>query len=93
MFIQARATAAAGSDAADEVDEDVLLVEILRWFKCDFFRWVDKPKCNNCTVDDCVERKFDNNRAFPTPNEKQGLASRVELYKCSNCNNELRFPR
>lgn len=28
--------------------QDLLLVELLEWFKSDFFTWVDSPDCEKC---------------------------------------------
>lgn len=28
--------------------QDTLLLELLQWFKEDFFSWVDSPECSSC---------------------------------------------
>ena len=42
-------TATTGADEGDGVSlEDATLLALLRWFKEEFFEWVDKPKCEKC---------------------------------------------
>ena len=53
-----------------------------------FFHWVDKPVCA-----DCGTMTESNGGAYPTEEERQWLAGRVELYKCPNCGKDERFPR
>jgi peptide-N4-(N-acetyl-beta-glucosaminyl)asparagine amidase len=56
---------------------DLLLIELLRWFKEEFFTWFDKPNCNRCKI----SMKFVN-YTEPTREERNnGDASRVELYQ------------
>lgn len=28
---------------------DLFLMELLHWFKYDFFQWIDSPLCTNCS--------------------------------------------
>ncbi|CAN7997100.1 unnamed protein product [Ixodes hexagonus] len=67
---------------------DFLLVELLRWFKESFFHWVDTLDCSYCHAHTKMA-----GRAEPTPEERKGDASRVELHACSRCPNQERFPR
>lgn len=53
--------------------EDILLAEIVHWFKNDFFTWVDSPSCNLCTG----QCSFHRNEYRPDP-----TISRVEIHKC-----------
>jgi len=68
---------------------------LLSWFKADFFTWTNKPKCTtpNCNSDG-AERTCTHTRGPQTSSERSGLASRVEVYTCSKCNNAaITFPR
>ncbi|CAF0975287.1 unnamed protein product [Rotaria sordida] len=68
---------------------DLLLIELLRWFKEEFFTWFDHPNCDRC------QKSMDFFQYVqPTREEQeQGGAHKVELYKCSNCSSQYRFPR
>lgn len=38
-------------DTTDDLEvtlQDMLILELLNWFKNDFFTWVDSPPCENC---------------------------------------------
>ena len=52
---------------------DILLLELLRWFKEEFFSWVDSPKCekDGGTV-------ISKGMLIPTPQEQSDGAGRVE---------------
>ncbi|CAM4820066.1 unnamed protein product [Rotaria magnacalcarata] len=68
---------------------DLLLLELLRWFKEEFFTWFDRPKCDRCKI---LMDFFQ--YIQPTREEReQGDAQKVELYKCSTCLSQYRFPR
>lgn len=61
-----------------DVDKrDLLLLELLRWFKEEFFTWFDRPNCDRCkSLMDFSEY------VQPTKEEReQGGANKVELYK------------
>ena len=59
----------------DEADfRDFLLVELVSWFKNDFFTWFDSPTCDFCQRD-----MKNNGLGTPTSQEKADGASRVEV--------------
>ena len=63
--------------------------ELLSWFKTEFFTWCDKPKCLHCKESKIDFLKNDT----PNVEEIEGVASRTEVYSCSNCQRNIRFPR
>eukprot|EP00188_Purpureofilum_apyrenoidigerum_P003995 Plantae.Rhodophyta-Purpureofilum_apyrenoidigerum.ctg4346.p1 GENE.Plantae.Rhodophyta-Purpureofilum_apyrenoidigerum.ctg4346~~Plantae.Rhodophyta-Purpureofilum_apyrenoidigerum.ctg4346.p1 ORF type:complete len:326 (+),score=63.22 Plantae.Rhodophyta-Purpureofilum_apyrenoidigerum.ctg4346:69-1046(+) len=65
-----------------------LAKELLRWFKCSLFRWVDTlpcPECNGKTVK--------GEAAIPSEDDLRFSATRVEIHNCETCGTEQRFPR
>jgi peptide-N4-(N-acetyl-beta-glucosaminyl)asparagine amidase len=66
------------------------LKALLAWFKSQFFKWTDKPSCPCGSTADLVEK---GENGVCTPEEIEGDAKRVEIYKCTVCTQELRFPR
>ncbi|KAJ8880125.1 hypothetical protein PR048_016588 [Dryococelus australis] len=60
---------------------DILLLELLHWFKGSFFSWVDAPACTACHG--------------PTTFLRQVLHEgvRTEVYECGSCHNSTSFPR
>lgn len=67
-----------------------LLRLLLHWFKSEFFTWVDTPKCELCGQN---AEKVTRSAGTPSEEEKRDGADRVELYRCSACDTEVRFPR
>lgn len=67
---------------------DFLLLELLNWFKNNFFQWVDAPNC-----DFCGEATRGIGSVEPTPQEQQWGGGRVENYECTRCRRHTRFPR
>lgn len=71
---------------------DSLLLELLHWFKKDFFKWVNAPDCGNCggagdkTMKSC-------GAVMPSAEERADAAGVTEIYQCSACNCQTRFPR
>ncbi|NXN10622.1 NGLY1 amidase, partial [Indicator maculatus] len=70
-------------------EEDFLLLELLEWFKNDFFQWVDNLRCRRCGGQ--TEPKSD--YLLPTDDELRWNASRVENHYCNQCQLCNRFPR
>lgn len=58
-----------------------------RWFKRDFFEWINNPLCPVCRL-----QTVGQGMTPPTDDEAARGASRTELYKCS-CGVLVRFPR
>lgn len=68
---------------------DLFLIELLDWFKKDFFTWFQEPICKHCPGSQMKFIKY----GECTAEEKRWAASRVEIYSCPNCKSEYRFPR
>ncbi|KAM9838384.1 peptide-N(4)-(N-acetyl-beta-glucosaminyl)asparagine amidase [Aulostomus maculatus] len=68
--------------------EDFLVLELLRWFKQDFFSWVDCLPCSRC-------RGPTKNTGSLSPNtdDLRWGAQRVENHFCQSCRLSTRFPR
>lgn len=70
--------------------EDLVVLETLKYFKNDFFKWVNKPECVSCGQDgDNMEALGGERPAAPGPH----LIGVIERYRCTNCNVETAFPR
>lgn len=68
---------------------DHLLIQLLRWFKESFFRWIDSPSCSVCGAGTKLI-----GRVPALPEEVSGLAHAVENYRCeAGCVQLTRFPR
>jgi len=63
---------------------------LLKWFKHDFFTWTNQPKCQRCGADNNMESL---GHVEPTADDREHGASRVEGYKCRDCQVVTRFPR
>ncbi|XP_053595000.1 peptide-N(4)-(N-acetyl-beta-glucosaminyl)asparagine amidase isoform X3 [Microplitis demolitor] len=64
--------------------EDLVLVELVHWFKNEFFSWMNSPTCRFCS-NIC---SFHRNEFRNDPR-----VSRVEVHKCESCEAEEEFPR
>lgn len=68
---------------------DNLVKELLRYFKQDFFKWVNAPDCDRC--DQNNQKSI--GTTSPNSEESQFECWVVEQYKCNNCGTITRFPR
>ncbi|XP_007893698.1 peptide-N(4)-(N-acetyl-beta-glucosaminyl)asparagine amidase isoform X2 [Callorhinchus milii] len=76
-------------DSAETVTiHDFLLLELLQWFKQDFFQWVNGLPCNVCG-----ESTQSNGSLPPTSEDLKWDAQRVENHFCKKCHVSNRFPR
>ncbi|NXA39801.1 NGLY1 amidase, partial [Eudromia elegans] len=69
-------------------EEDFLLLELLSWFKSDFFHWVNDLPCSRCGG-----RTEPKGNVAPTEDDLRWNASRVENHYCNQCQFCNRFPR
>ena len=76
------------SDSGTRTDDE-LIRELLKWFKFDFFRWVNGPSCEQCTA------SATQHEGMTEPNEEELRygATRVEAWRCGGCHSLVRFPR
>ena len=77
-------------DGSNLIYEDFIVLELLRYFKHDFFKWINKPECTRC--------KQSSDNIMPTgnsgpPNPNPGEISIIENYKCTKCNIAVSFAR
>ena len=87
--LNSRAKTKMDSLGLDDTDiRDMLLLEILYWFKNEFFSWMDKPSCRVCQG--ITESS---GKTTPTTDELKNGADRVEGYTCTSCKALTRFPR
>ncbi|KAI3358849.1 hypothetical protein L3Q82_014735, partial [Scortum barcoo] len=68
--------------------EDFLVLELLRWFKQDFFSWVDCLPCSRCGGP-----TQNTSSLSPTTDDLHWGAQRVENHYCQSCQLSTRFPR
>ncbi|XP_024086209.1 peptide-N(4)-(N-acetyl-beta-glucosaminyl)asparagine amidase isoform X2 [Cimex lectularius] len=66
--------------------EKLFLEELAKWFKNDFFKWFNEPKCETCSLKTVFKQKM------LTYFHEQGDVT-VEIYKCPTCSRTYLFPR
>ncbi|KAL0962145.1 hypothetical protein UPYG_G00336290 [Umbra pygmaea] len=69
-------------------EEDLLLLELLHWFKKDFFSWVDSLPCSRCGGPTQSSGSLS-----PSTEDLRWGAQRIENHHCHACNHSTRFPR
>lgn len=79
-------------------DDVCFMTGLLRWFKCDFFKWTNSPACDNCSAlgAGAPPRKGMSCIGMAEPNDFERdvcWAQRVELHQCKACQFVTRFPR
>lgn len=70
--------------------EDFIVLELLKYFKGDFFKWVNKPNCPQCG--DNGENMAQNGVSGP-PSPNPHRITVIEKYKCKTCNVDVEFAR
>ncbi|KAK1880171.1 Peptide-N(4)-(N-acetyl-beta-glucosaminyl)asparagine amidase [Dissostichus eleginoides] len=66
--------------------EDFLVLELLRWFKQDFFSWVDHLPCSRCSG-----ATQNSNPLQPSAEDLRWGAQRVENHYCHTCRLSTRY--
>lgn len=61
--------------------DDFLLLELLAWFKNEFFTWTNQPECRVCGT--CQNMRFIRSDR-PNRDEIAGMAGNVEVYELEN---------
>lgn len=79
------------SSGFDYIDE--LVKSLLKWYKDDFFKWVNKANCGRCGNADQESINMLGVAKPHLPNHFEGKAKVVEIYHCMKCNNRIEFPR
>lgn len=69
-------------------EKDFLLLNLLAWFKQEFFSWTNSPECSNCGA----ETKF-HSSDYPNAEERKWGCNNVECHQCHSCYTITRFPR
>uniref|UniRef100_A0A9L0T7H1 Peptide-N(4)-(N-acetyl-beta-glucosaminyl)asparagine amidase n=1 Tax=Equus caballus TaxID=9796 RepID=A0A9L0T7H1_HORSE len=70
-------------------EEDFLLLELLHWFKEEFFQWVNDIFCSKCGG----QTRSRDESLSPNDDELKWGANRVEDHYCDACQLSNRFPR
>ncbi|ODQ47244.1 hypothetical protein PICMEDRAFT_15226 [Pichia membranifaciens NRRL Y-2026] len=72
---------------------DQLVIELLKWFKEEFFVWVNKLGCSHCGNEDQNQiRHMAGCRPYKEEHYR-GKASVIERYQCLKCQKIYEFPR
>ncbi|XP_034181028.2 N-glycanase Pngl [Osmia lignaria lignaria] len=70
----------------DDIEDvkELFLMELLHWFKYEFFSWVEGLKCSTCSSECKYEMVVESH---------DPRCSRIEIQKCPNCGTMVKFPR
>lgn len=79
---------AEASSSLTPCPDESLTRALLRWFRADFFTWVDALPCSSCGGEGRLV-----GRVEPNMDERRFRASVVELHACGKCGSEVRFGR
>ncbi|VEU23820.1 DEKNAAC104913 [Brettanomyces naardenensis] len=72
---------------------DRLVKQLLKWFKEEFFTWVNKPDCPKCgNTDQNTIQQVTPWRPYKKEHF-EGNAGVIERYRCEVCNHTIEFPR
>lgn len=74
--------------ADNKLFRDLFLIELLEWFKQDFFKWFSSAYCNSCN-----QPMVSNGYCTPNNEDLKYGAKTVESYTCKLCGAVERFPR
>lgn len=69
--------------------EDHVVVELLHYFKHDFFKWVTTPECPRCHTSSHIEHVG----VIAPPAYNPQEISRIEQYTCRKCKRSVEFAR
>eukprot|EP00117_Sycon_ciliatum_P044623 scpid44498/ scgid32167/ Peptide-N(4)-(N-acetyl-beta-glucosaminyl)asparagine amidase; N-glycanase 1; Peptide:N-glycanase len=86
-----RVEAATPNETNTISQQECLLLELMHWFKEDFFSWCDAPECVRCGAPPAQMQSI--GHVAPNSDDLRYGASRVEGYRCSMCSSTGRFPR
>lgn len=82
-----------GTNRLSGYEREIFIMELLNWFKNDFFQWFDHGSCGNESCQRFGQPMSVKGSGQPTLEDMMFGASRVELFHCKLCGSEERFPR
>lgn len=81
----------ASCDKESKSYEEALTKSLLKWFKTEYFTWVNNPACWSCN--EKKRTKLIQVERASAQEMKNGQATRTEVYICEVCNSIIRFAR
>lgn len=77
--------------------DDLLVLELLNYFKNDFFKWVNSPDCPSCGSNEDVQGLGAINPSSSSSiSQSQAMIDQVsviEVHECKKCKQKIEFPR